>query len=449
MSASFSVAVEPKPKGGTFSLVTTRSAAGSKLAFRFATASNDKTAIVWDSETGHKLCVLSGHEGPVTCVLPLRDDSSAECSSIMTASTDMTIRVWELNSRDSFEGLEEQFCKRVVTEHKGLVNCLVQLNSELVCSGGEDLCLWNKSGELHHIFHRQSVFKDERGPIHSVLKLDNRHFGVVTASHYHRLSLFDINTSVATETNHFSLQFVSYLEECGEEPISCLTSISGNLFASAAHKGGVVLWSTNSLRPVKLFNCTAQQPNRSLLTNIAIKQIQAVGERYLFVTVANGFEVYDVIGQEDAQGRLKPLASHLNAHSCAITYLEFVESRAFLVTAAEDNAVRLWGSPNKPPRDTADVNTSYKASIEDFLGIDLNPKAKKKPLPIVPMLLGEMNLHPKYVTVTRYLGKYGLATAGLDGMMVLWKDGDEERDKRDIQIQRFLTHAGFLSGETA
>ena len=29
----------------------------------------------------------------------------------------------------------------------------------------------------------------------------------------------------------------------------------------------------------------------------------------------------------DAQGRLKPLASHLNAHSCAITYLEFVESR--------------------------------------------------------------------------------------------------------------------------
>ena len=44
-------------------------------------------------QTGHKLCVLSGHEGPVTCVLPLRDDSSAECSSIMTASTDMTIRV--------------------------------------------------------------------------------------------------------------------------------------------------------------------------------------------------------------------------------------------------------------------------------------------------------------------------------------------------------------------
>ena len=40
-------------------------------------------------------------------------------------------------------------------------------------------------------------------------------------------ALFDINTSVATETNHFSLQFVSYLEECGEEPISCLTSISG------------------------------------------------------------------------------------------------------------------------------------------------------------------------------------------------------------------------------
>ena len=39
--------------------------------------------------------MLSGHTGPVTCVLPLRDDdsSSMECNSVMTASDDKTMRV--------------------------------------------------------------------------------------------------------------------------------------------------------------------------------------------------------------------------------------------------------------------------------------------------------------------------------------------------------------------
>jgi WD40 repeat protein/serine/threonine protein kinase/TPR repeat protein len=60
---------------------------------RIVTASNDKTARIWDARTGAQLTVLTGHGGSVYCAA-----YSADGSRIFTASADKTARVWDARS---------------------------------------------------------------------------------------------------------------------------------------------------------------------------------------------------------------------------------------------------------------------------------------------------------------------------------------------------------------
>ena len=84
------------------------------------------------------------------------------------------------------------------------------------------------------------------GKIHSVLKLDSRHFGVVAASEYKSLgtlkhhywcyinlhacivaiAVYDINKSTMREKDHYELVFVRYLYNTHNEDICCLASVS-------------------------------------------------------------------------------------------------------------------------------------------------------------------------------------------------------------------------------
>ena len=85
------------------------------------------------------------------------------------------------------------------------------------------------------------------GSIHSVLKLDSRHFGVVAASDYKSLGIdslsvqqsdlltvlrflfvavYDINKSTMREKDHYELEFVRYLLNTHNDDICCLASVS-------------------------------------------------------------------------------------------------------------------------------------------------------------------------------------------------------------------------------
>jgi WD40 repeat protein len=60
-----------------------------------ATASNDRTARIWDAATGHQRAVLNGHTSSVNAVAWAPDGSW-----IATASNDGTARVWETATAD-------------------------------------------------------------------------------------------------------------------------------------------------------------------------------------------------------------------------------------------------------------------------------------------------------------------------------------------------------------
>jgi WD40 repeat protein len=57
------------------------------------TASDDKTARVWDAETGKTTAVLAGHAGPVWSAA-----FSPDGQQVVTASDDTTARIWRVFS---------------------------------------------------------------------------------------------------------------------------------------------------------------------------------------------------------------------------------------------------------------------------------------------------------------------------------------------------------------
>ena len=69
---------------------TVNSAAFSPDGSRIVTASDDKTARIWDAATGKEVAVLRGHEDPVISAAFSRDGSR-----IVTASQDLTARIWD------------------------------------------------------------------------------------------------------------------------------------------------------------------------------------------------------------------------------------------------------------------------------------------------------------------------------------------------------------------
>ncbi|KAL9986780.1 hypothetical protein ACROYT_G000975 [Oculina patagonica] len=112
---------------------------------RFASASDDNLAVIWDAKTGKRLSVLRGHSRPIKCMLLLHQRQEYQNEDIattllLTGSSDRTILVWDVDDGQ---------CLHTITEHGGSVKCLVNMKEhKIFFSGGQDLCVWNEKGEM-------------------------------------------------------------------------------------------------------------------------------------------------------------------------------------------------------------------------------------------------------------------------------------------------------------
>jgi len=85
------------------------SAAFSPDGSRIVTASNDKTARIWDAASGTEIAVLRGHDSAVNSAA-----FSPDGSRIVTASNDKTARIWDAGLETmSAKGLLAEACARL------------------------------------------------------------------------------------------------------------------------------------------------------------------------------------------------------------------------------------------------------------------------------------------------------------------------------------------------
>lgn len=108
---------------------------------RILTGSGDATVRAWDLERNRCDCVMEGHSGPVLSLVISSDDRR-----VYSASSDASIRVWEVTFTSGAGGVCEGVCLRVMRDcHQGnIVRCLAvskthgSLNFGILFSGGED-----------------------------------------------------------------------------------------------------------------------------------------------------------------------------------------------------------------------------------------------------------------------------------------------------------------------
>lgn len=104
---------------------------------RCVSGSVDSFVKLWDVRAKRSVMVLAGHMGPVTSVR-LSDESD---STVVSASADATVRVWDLR-----RGGEGGGCLLTLAGHSSGVND-VSFDWTKVVSGGEDgsMRLWNRA----------------------------------------------------------------------------------------------------------------------------------------------------------------------------------------------------------------------------------------------------------------------------------------------------------------
>lgn len=113
-------------------------------ATRLLTGSGDATLRAWDLARGRCDCVMEGHSGPVLAVVISSDDRR-----VYSASSDGSVRVWEVTFTEGAVGACRAECLRVMNNcHRGsFVRCLAvsklvtgtgSLNFGILFSGGED-----------------------------------------------------------------------------------------------------------------------------------------------------------------------------------------------------------------------------------------------------------------------------------------------------------------------
>jgi WD40 repeat protein len=107
------------------------------------TGSSDKTAKIWDVQSGKLLFTLEGHEWKVTSVA-----ISLDCKYIVTGSTDGSVKLWNAENGTiikSFSGIGNQVVNVTINNSNKLIGSAIHLESTFEEGFGE--VIWNSGIE--------------------------------------------------------------------------------------------------------------------------------------------------------------------------------------------------------------------------------------------------------------------------------------------------------------
>lgn len=263
------------------------------------TASNDKTARVWDARTGQLEAELRGHTGPV-----YKAFFSPDGKWIVTASEDMTARIWEASTGRSVSELKG---------HTGwVISAIFNPDEKLVltASGDGTARIWEAvSGKL------MAVLKGNDDAVSSAAFSPDG--GLIATAGYDRIArIWDTQTG----------GLIHKLEGHTDKIRTLEFSSEGNLIVTAGFDHTAIVWDVKSGRSIaRLLGHTDWVWSASFSPN---------GKLVATASKDGTARVW-----ESASGKM---LAEMKGHKGPVNDAQFSPDGRFVITASDDHTAQVW-----------------------------------------------------------------------------------------------------------
>jgi len=311
------------------------------------TASDDRTAIIWDVLAGAPIAVLQGHSNSLTSAH--FDDTGAR---VVTASLDGTARVWDAASGEQLA---------VFLGHEDFVNdARFDPSGRRVVTASEDgtARLWDaRTGDL------LAVLSGHGGPVMSAIFNPNGS-RVATANDHSTVGIWD-----AVDGSELFVLPESILE--GQYTNLAVRAIvfspDGSRLVAAGDDGHVNVWDTQTGTNLLSINAHGRgvtwadlSPDGNRIVSASflagVASIWNASDGSELATINHGGIIGDVVFSTDGRSVATPVGSDvrvwdavsgemlvvLEGHTGAIYTVEFSPNGEELVTASADRTARIW-----------------------------------------------------------------------------------------------------------
>ncbi|WP_366514155.1 AAA-like domain-containing protein [Moorena sp. SIO3I6] len=263
-----------------------------------ATASSDKTVRVWDLE-GNQLALLTGHQGSIRSVRFSRDGKT-----LATASSDHTVRIWDLEGNQL----------AMLTGHQGSVNSVrFSRDGKTLATASSDhtVRVWDLQGQ------QLAMLTGHQGSVNSVnFSRDGK--TLATASSDHTVRVWDLQ---------------------GQQ-LAMLTGHQGSVNSVNFSRDGKTLATASSDHTVRVWDLQGQQ--LALLTghqgSVNSVNFRRDGKTLATASSDHTVRVWDLEGNQLAL---------FKGHQSWVSSVSFSRDGKTLATASSDNTARLWDLQGK------------------------------------------------------------------------------------------------------
>ena len=318
---------------------------------RIVTASEDKTARVWDAETGELVHILEGHTGPVRTAA-----FSPDGRRVVTASTDHTARLWNL----------EPGKQSAILQHDAVVrSAAFSSDGRRVVTASDD-----KTARVWDVQTGQqiAVLMGHTAPVRSAAFSPNGRY-VITASDDTTARLWNAEKGelVHILEGHMKSVRGAAFSPDGEHAIT--TSLdhtarlwnveTGKQFAVIEH--GAVVWSA-AFSPDGRRVVTASDDKTARVSDAQTGQQIAVldghdGPVQSAVFSHDGRSIVTASGDDNTariwNANSGKLAIVLKGHLSQVRSAVFSPDGQFVLTASDDTTARLWSAKTETSKQMA------------------------------------------------------------------------------------------------
>uniref|UniRef100_A0A8C5E3D5 WD repeat domain 41 n=1 Tax=Gouania willdenowi TaxID=441366 RepID=A0A8C5E3D5_GOUWI len=394
--------------------------------FRCASAGDDALVLIWSVETGERLQELRGHTQQITAITTFSSTNGvAAHASLITASSDRSLSLWDPDTGNRVQ---------TISDLQSSVKCLLVLERQCVwISGGEELCVWSKDFQLQS----QRQTHSDNG-ITALIELPKN---CIAAAMDKDIMIYRLTVSTDSSVSVAEIRCLSN----HQDQIRSLITVNDGLFASGSHAGELVVWDAVEWNMVARERILWEEPQAGTEIRLGAAQPSEVSIQHLstngkliVAAVGGGLYVYNVLTRS-------VLAYRKQAHDSNVLHTSLLD----VMSCSEDGSVRMWEIQEQPLMAEAtsaglfggmwSFGRSNKSSVH---------VSKKTPPDSAPVrtleLTGDLIGHSGAVQMFISFNESALVTCSTDHLLILWKDGQRESQRRSLALLHKLEEKGGL-----